>query len=198
MKILRLIAGACLIAACVLIGQDTRAQGGPEAMNTPGAHLVLSLNMAEARAYWVSSLGDEVRHRLRKARIPFGNIAPAGNVVQVRLIRPEDADAALETLTDLSLVRGSQESDVAVAKGESGSTTITPTEAGLERRTSAALDETVAIVARRLKAMGVTAGTVRRGRDQIYVHAPRLQDIARLKELLTRRRGLRFTRCILR
>jgi SecD/SecF fusion protein len=40
--------------------------------------------------------------------------------------------------------------------------------------------------------MGITASAVRRGRDQIYVHAPGLQDTAQLKELLTNSAQLTF------
>jgi SecD/SecF fusion protein len=204
MKILRLIAAAYLIGACVLIAHGARAQDGSEAMNKPGAHLVLLLDVAEAHAYWVSSMQDGIRHRLRLARIPF-RVALADNALQVRLSKPENTDAALKALADLApatpsgdieepstFERGSQESDVVIAKGESGNVTITPTEAGLERRASMALDETVAIASRRLEGMGISASAARRGRDQIYVHAPGLQDTAQLKELLTNSAQLTF------
>jgi SecD/SecF fusion protein len=208
MKILRVIAAAYLIGTCFLIAHGARAQGGSEAMNKPGAHLVLLLDVAEARAYWVSSMRDEIRHRLRLARIPFREIALADNALRVRLARPENTDAALKALADLapadpsgnfealpSVERGAQENqenDVVVAQGEGGNITIMPTEVGLERRASLALDETVAIANRRLEGMGITASAVRRGRDQIYVHAPSLQDTAQLKGLLTNSAQLTF------
>ena len=90
------------------------------------------------------------------------------------------------------LVRGSATSDVAVAKGEGGNITITPTEAGLERRMNAALDNAVVIAVRRLEGMGVAATAVRQGRDRIHVHASALQDTSALKELLTKPARLGF------
>ena len=203
MRILRLIAAASLISA-PLIADGARAQGS-EVMSKPGAHLVLLLDAAEVRASWLSSMRDDIRGRLREAKVGFGRLAVADNVVQVRLAKPEDADAALKALVDLApaapggilervlgLMRGSATSDVAVAKGEGGNITITPTEAGLERRTNAALGNAVVIAGRRLDGMGVAATAVRQGRDRIYLHAPALQETLALKDLLTKPARLGF------
>jgi len=205
MRILRLIAAGFLIGASALIVGEARAQGASEAMSRPGAHLVLLLDAAEVRTHWLSSMRDEIRSRLREAKVGFGGLAVADNVVRVRLTKPEDADAALKALADLApaapggilervlgLMRGSATSDVAVAKGEGGNITITPTEAGLERRTNTALDNAVAIASRRLDGMGVAASAVRQGRDRIHVHAPALQETRALKELLTKPARLGF------
>ena len=64
--------------------------------------------------------------------------------------------------------------------------------AGLERRTSAALDDAAAVAGRRLDGMGVVANVVRRGLDRVYVHAPALQETAALKELLAKPARLGF------
>jgi preprotein translocase subunit SecD len=147
-------------------------------MSKAGAHPVLSLDAAEVCASWLTSLRDDARTRLREAKISVGRPAVADNEVQVRLAKPEDADAAVKALADLSLtvptglverflaqLRGLG-SDVTVVKSEGGIVTITPTEAGLARRTDAALDNAVTIVGRRLEGMGFTATTVRQGRDR--------------------------------
>jgi preprotein translocase subunit SecD len=204
MPTLRSIAAVCLIGAFALAANGARAQSGPEAMSKPGAHLVLLLDVAEVRAYWLGSLRDEVRKRLREAKIGHGRLLLADNMVQVRLAKAEDADGALKALADLApatpsgvldrllaLLRGAG-SEVTVAKTDADSITVAPTQTGLERRTSAALDDAVAIAGRRLEGMGVAGSAVRRGRDQIYVHAPAVQDTAALKELLTRSARLAF------
>ena len=205
MRILRLPAAVFLIGAAVLIAEEARAQGASDATSKPGAHLVLLLDAAEVRAHWLVSMRDEIRGRLREVKVGFSGLTVADNVVRVRLAKPEDADAALKALVDLApaapsglLQRllgpmlGSPGSDVAVAKGERGTITITPTEAGLERRISTALDDAVAIAGRRLDGMGVAASAVRQGRDRIYVHAPALQDTTAIKELLTKPARLGF------
>src|SRR5262245_46331546 len=145
MRISRLIAAGSLIAASAIVVGEARAQGASEAWSKPGAHLVLLLDVAEVRASWLSSMRDEIRRRLREAKVGFGGLGVADNVVRVRLAKPEDADAALKALVDLApaapggilervlgLMRGSATSDVVVAKGEGGNITVTPTEAGLE------------------------------------------------------------------
>src|ERR1700693_3399081 len=102
MRILRLIAAASLISASALITVGVRAQDGTDAMSKPGAHLVLLLDAAEVRAYWLSSMRDEIRSRLRQAKIGFGGVTVADNVVQVRLGKPEDADAVVKALAHLA------------------------------------------------------------------------------------------------
>src|SRR5215831_2134741 len=117
MRTLRLLVTAALAVVFMLIANGAWAQDGSEAMSRAGAHLVLSLDADEVRAYWLTSMRDEIRGRLRE----------------------------------------SLGSDIRVAKGEGGSITIAPTERGLERRTSAALDNTLAIVTRRLDEIGLAA-----------------------------------------
>jgi protein-export membrane protein SecD len=205
MRILRLVAVALLLLVSVPIADGVRAQGGSQTMSKPGTHLILALDTAEVRTYWLSSMRDAIRSRLREAKVGFGGLAVADNRVQVRLAKPEDAEAALKALADLAptapsgimerllgYVRGSPGNDVAVAKGEDGTITITPTEAGLGRRTSSALDNAVAIVSRRLDGMAVAGSAIRLGRDRIYVHAPALQDASALRELLTKPARLGF------
>ena len=204
-RTLYLLAVVFLASATMLSTNDTWAQDGPEAMSTPGAHLVLSLDADEVRTYWLNSMRDEIRSRLRTAKIGFGGLTLVDNVVKVRLTKPEDADNAVRALGDLAptvptglldrflaVLRGSLESDIIVDKGEGGVITISPTEGGVERRTSAALDNTLAIVSRRLDGMGVAASVEHRGRDRIYVRAPSLQDTSGLKELLTKPARLGF------
>jgi len=196
-----------ILSACasILTGNGAWAQERSETMSKPGAHVVLAIDTEEVRTYWLLSMRDEIRTRLREAKVGFGGIALADNVMQVRLPNLEDADKAVRALGDvaptapigllerfLAIVRGSLESDIIVAKGEGGIITISPTARGLERRTSAALEDTLAIVARRLDGMGVAASAARRGRNEIYVHAPSLQDTAALKELLTKPARLGF------
>jgi len=206
MRHLLLIAAAFLISAFALIAEGTwTAQAGSDAMSEPGAHLVLLLDAAEVRAHWLSTMRDEVRSRLRKARVGIGGSALVDNAVHVRLAKPEDADAVQRALTDiapavpsgilerfLSAIGWWAVNDVTVAKHEGGSITVTPTEVGLERRMSSALESAVSIAGRRLAGMGLVASAVRMGRDQIYVHAAALQDTAALKELLTKSARLGF------
>src|SRR4026207_656173 len=63
-----------------------------------GAHLLLSMEVADVRKDWLNTLRDDTRKRLREAKIPFTALGITNNAVQVRLAKAEDADAALKTL----------------------------------------------------------------------------------------------------
>lgn len=205
MPTLRYVIVAWLLFAQAVVVERATAQGTQGAESKPGVHLVLQLDVAEVRAHWLGSLRDEIRSRLREAKIGIGRLVVTDNVVQLRLANPADGDAALKLLGDLAPaaaeglyerllgpVLGARGSDVAITRGESGNIAIAPTEVGLERRARAAVDDAVAIAGRRLEGMGITASATRRGRDQIGVHAPALQDAAALKLLLTKPGRLGF------
>src|SRR5262245_60939419 len=101
MRFLFLIAVASLIGASALIADGARAQGA-EVMSKPGVHLVLLLDEAGVRASWLGSLRDQIRGRLREAKVGFGRLLVTDSGVQVRLAKPEDTDAALKALGDLA------------------------------------------------------------------------------------------------
>src|SRR5581483_6475604 len=63
-----------------------------------GAHLLLAMETSEVRKDWLDTLRDDARKRLRDAKIPVAAVGITNNVVQVRLAKPEDADAALKEL----------------------------------------------------------------------------------------------------
>lgn len=200
MPTLRCLAAVLLLTLGSAIDQ-VRAQGAQDADSMPGVHLVLQLDAADIRAQWLNTLRDEIRSRLRDAKINIGRLVIGDNAVQLRLANPEDLDAVLKLLGDLAPAPprniyerwlGSVGRDVSVASSEGGNVTIAPTEAGLKRRTDAALDDAVSIAGRRLEGMGIGASATRRGLSQIKVHAPALKEATSLKALLTKPGRLGF------
>src|SRR5215813_9464128 len=100
-----------------------------------GAHLLLSMETGEVRKDWLDTLRDDARRRLREAKIGVSAVGIAGNAVQVRVAKPEETEAALKILKQMiqplgNPVFGQTGSDVEVQKGEGGSLTVTPSEAG--------------------------------------------------------------------
>ncbi len=163
-----------------------------------GAHLLLSMETADVRKDWLETLRDDARKRLRDAKIPVAAIGITNNVVQVRLAKPEDADAALKELKGLAqqtgnLIRGFAGSDLDLRKADGGIVVITPTDAGLQQRISDAVGAAIETVRRRVDAMGTTEPTiVRQGSSRILVQVPGLQDTAQLKELIGKTARLSF------
>ena len=87
-----------------------------------GAHLLLAMETADVRKDWLETLRDDARKRLRDAKIAFTGLGIANNAVQVRLAKPEDADAALKELRGLvqqtgNLMLGTTVTDIEVHEG---------------------------------------------------------------------------------
>ena len=163
-----------------------------------GAHLLLSMEVAEVRKDWLDTLRDEARNRLRNAKLGFSGLGIANNAVQVRLAKAEDADAALKELRGMvqpmgSALIGTSTNDIDVQKGEGGVITIAPTEPGLQQRIANAIGAAIETVRRRVDAMGTAeANIVRQGSSRILVQVPGLQDTASLKKLLGETARLSF------
>ncbi len=163
-----------------------------------GAHLLLSMEVADVRKDWLNTLRDDARKRLREAKIPFTALGITNNAVQVRLAKAEDADAALKTLRGLiqqtgNLMLGTSITDLEVTKAEGGLIRLTPTEPGLQHRISSAISAAIETVRRRVDAMGTTEpNIVRQGSSRILVQVPGLQDTAQLKELIGKTARLSF------
>jgi SecD/SecF fusion protein len=70
------------------------------------------VDVADVRINWLSTIRDEARSHLRDVKIGFTGLVGGENLVQVRLTKPEDADAALKALADLArAVRAESSSD---------------------------------------------------------------------------------------
>jgi preprotein translocase subunit SecD len=163
-----------------------------------GAHLLYQLQVDDVRKDWLDALRDDARLRLREAKIPVAAVGIAGKAVQVRVARAEDADAAFKALRQIvqpignPLLRGSG-TDLEVRRGEGGSFTIAPTEAGLQQRTGNAVSAAIETVRRRVDPSGTAESTiVRQGADRILVQVPGLQDTAELKKRIGETARLSF------
>ena len=94
-----------------------------------GAHLLLSMETSEVRKDWLDTLRDDARRRLREAKVGVTGLGVANNAVQVRLAKPEDAEAALKELRGMiqpigNLLVGSSGSDIEIKRGDGGVITI--------------------------------------------------------------------------
>jgi preprotein translocase subunit SecD len=164
-----------------------------------GAHLLLALDQNEIRKDWLSNLREDARKTLRDAKIGFSAIGVTGDAVQVRLVKPEDTDAALKELKKLSqpignAILGTTSNDTELEKGsEPGLILIKPTSIGMQERVSNAASASIETVNRRVNALGTSESTVvRQGRDRILVQYPGLTDTKQLKDLIGKTAKLSF------
>jgi protein-export membrane protein SecD len=163
-----------------------------------GAHLLLAMDTNELRQEWLRTLRDDARRNLRDAKLFPTGVGVVGNAVQVRLAKPEEADAAVRELRKLvqqqgSAVLGTSSDDITIAKGDGGVITLAPTAAGLQQRVSNAAGAAIETVNRRINALGTAESTVvRQGADRILVQYPGLTDTKVLKELIGQTAKLSF------
>jgi protein-export membrane protein SecD len=163
-----------------------------------GAHLLLGMDSEQLRKDWLTTLREDARRTLRDAKIFPASVGVAGGSVQVRLVKPEEADAAVKELRKLqqqlgSALVGTSGTDIDITKGDGGLITLTPTPAGFTQRQTNIISSAVETVNRRVNALGTAESTVvRQGRDRILVQYPGLQDTAGLKEILGKTAKLSF------
>jgi len=141
-----------------------------------GAHLLLSMDTDELREDMLTSLREDVRAALRKARIGVGATAIRGNAVQVRLAKPDDEAKALEALEDLveplstTMLVGTNDTNITVAKTDDGLIALTLTDAALRKRVTDAIGAAIETVRRRVDPTGnVDASITRNGTERILL-----------------------------
>ncbi|MDX2205588.1 MAG: protein translocase subunit SecD [Hyphomicrobiaceae bacterium] len=155
-----------------------------------GAYLLYSMEPGDVRKDWLETLRDDARRRLRDAKIGVQAVGITGGAVQVRLAKPEEADAAVKELRNLAqqignVLTGTTGTDVDVRKAEGGVILIVPTEPGIQNRISNAVSAAIETIRRRVDPDGTTeALIVREGTSRILIQVPGLTDTTELKKLV--------------
>ena len=163
-----------------------------------GAHLLYPMEANDVRKDWLENLRDDARRRLREAKIPVTAVGITNNGVQVRLAKPEDADAAVKDLRNLAqqtgnILTGTTGTDIDVRKNDGGVILIVPTETGIQQRISNAVSAAIETIRRRVDSMGTTEPVIlREGASRILIQVPGLTDTAELKELVGKTARLTF------
>lgn len=164
-----------------------------------GAHLLLAIDQKDIRHDWLTNLREDARRSLRDAKIGFSAIGISGEALQVRLVKPEDADQAYEALRKLvqpigNQILGTTGDDIEVRRGaEPGVLLIQPTAFGMRERLIHATSASIETINRRVNAMGTAESeVVQQGRDRILVQYPGLTDTQQLKDLIGQTAKLSF------
>lgn len=163
-----------------------------------GAHMLLAMDTNELKADWLTALRDDARKQLRDGKIGFSAVGVQGDVVQVRLIKPEDSEKAFADLKKLiqpigNPLFGNSGSDLEVANLGGGTLTLKPTVAGLNQRISNATGAAIETINRRVNGLGVAESTViRQGADRILIQFPGLKDTGQLKDIIGQTAKLTF------
>ncbi|MDN5927679.1 MAG: protein translocase subunit SecDF [Hyphomicrobiales bacterium] len=164
-----------------------------------GSHILLQLDRKSLIDERLTSIRDEIRSKLRDARIGYTGLSGSGNTVQVRIRDTSQVDAAKKALADLTnpvqsgLFGGGSLTEATLEEPEAGLLRFTLTEEGINYRVSSALTKSIEVVSRRVNELGTTEPIIQQqGTDRILVQVPGLQDPQRLKEILGKTAKLTF------
>ncbi|MCB1493177.1 MAG: protein translocase subunit SecD, partial [Rhodobiaceae bacterium] len=155
-----------------------------------GSHLLLQVDTDAVVKERVDALRDDIRRLLRDARIGYVNLRASGDKATFNLRDAADLDKAKSTLRELEsagvqAILSGNVREVSMTSTDAGQFTLTLTPEGIQHRISAAVEQSIEIVRRRIDELGTTEPNIQRqGADRILVQVPGLQDPQRLKDIL--------------
>ena len=148
-----------------------------------GSYLLLQVDLDAVRKERLDTILDRARQALsgkyRTLAIPAGE-----SRVAVALRDPAQTQSALDALKPVAVNSdGGQDFDVATQPD--GTISLVPNEAALRARASAAVQQSIEIVRRRIDATGVLDPQItRQGDNRIVVQLPGVDDPNRIKQLI--------------
>src|SRR5262245_44155905 len=163
----------------VVLGLDLRG----------GSHLVLEVDSANLVRERLQLVAEDLRTRLREARITRPVVNAGADAVTVRLGDPAQQQEALRIARGLAgrgvSTFGVGEPDLVVATPSERELRVSLSEAGVRDRVDAAAEQSLEIVRHRIDEVGVAEPTIQRvGSDRILVQLPGVQDPTRIRQLL--------------
>jgi preprotein translocase subunit SecD len=151
-----------------------------------GSHLLLEVDAKAVIRERLESGVDSARDALREARIRYEGLGVEGAAAMVTIL---DRDRAAEAQ---SLLR-KLDPDTVVTLESSGRISIALTELAIRQRESAAVEQSLEIVRRRIDETGVREPTIQRqGKDRILVQLPGVDDPERIKALIGKTAKMTF------
>ncbi len=157
-----------------------------------GSYLLLQVDMNAVEHERLDSLTDSVRSALLKARVGYQGLSaqPAQHRVFFHLRDPGQHDAALAALRTVSQ---DVVNEYTIDDLGGGNLALTLLPAAMATRASAAVEQSIEIVRRRIDETGVADPQIsRQGSDRIVVELPGIADPERIKQLLGKTAKMTF------
>jgi preprotein translocase subunit SecD len=143
-----------------------------------GSYLLLEVDTGYVVREQMQSLVEGIRTTLRKERIKYSDLGVKGDSVSVRILEAADRDNARQHLRKL-------DPGTTLDGREDGTLVLTFTEQSRIERKSAAVNQSLEIVRRRIDELGTREPSIQRqGADRIVVQLPGVKDPDRIKSLL--------------
>jgi len=143
-----------------------------------GSHLLLEVDTGAVKNDRLLNLVDDVRVAFRNEKITYTDLGVQGDAVTARLRDPADREKALTALRAIDAA-------ATVAVSPDSVVRFSYDEKAWQERYSAAIQQSLEIVRRRIDETGTKETTiVRHGLDRILVQLPGVDDPERVKRLL--------------
>lgn len=151
-----------------------------------GSHLLLRVDTEALIRERLEGMVDSVRDELRKARIRYQELAVDGSAVAATIPDPEQRDDASALVRKL-------DPDTEVSISADGRIRVALSEQAILQRQSAAVEQSLEIIRRRIDETGVREPTIQRqGADRVLVQLPGMDDPQRIKALIGKTAKMTF------
>ena len=161
-----------------------------------GSYLLMEVDMKAVIKERLDGLVDAVRQALRPGAIFYQTLdaQPDQNRVVLRLRDPTKTDAALAAVRPLVQPEGPNNTpDMDIATTPDGAITMTLAPVALHARATAAVQQSIEIVRRRIDETGVVDPQItQQGDSRIVVQLPGIEDPNRIKQLLGKTAHMTF------
>ncbi len=162
-----------------------------------GSYLLMQVDMQAVIKERLDSLADSARQNLRRVGVQQFVVTPQENQnrLLVRLPDPSTTDKALDALRELAVVstNGLTSRPDLDFDSSPGQIIVTLSPVALNDRATAAVQQSIEIVRRRIDETGVIDPIINReGTDRIVVQLPGIEDPNRIKELLGKTAHMTF------
>ena len=198
------ILGVCVLGALLCIPNAARAPARWLPWRTVrlgldlqgGSYLLMQVDMNSVIKERLAGLTDAAREQLRKAGIFYRAVEaqPDKRRVVVQVRDPARTDAAVAALKPLVQTQGQMAvPDLDITPAPDGAITLALSPVALNDRATAAVQQSIEIVRRRIDETGVVDPQVsREGEDRIVVQLPGVGDPERIKALLGKTAHMTF------
>ncbi|HJS85935.1 MAG TPA: protein translocase subunit SecD [Acetobacteraceae bacterium] len=198
------ILGVCVLAALLCIPNAAQAPNAWLPWRTVrlgldlqgGSYLLMQVDMNAVVKERLAGLTDSAREQLRKAGIFYKSVESQPDLrrVVVTVRDPARTQAALAALKPLIQTQGPMNlPDLDITAGAEGAITLQLSPVALTERATAAVQQSIEIVRRRIDETGVVDPQVsREGSDRIVVQLPGVGDPERIKALLGKTAHMTF------
>jgi preprotein translocase subunit SecD len=158
-----------------------------------GSELLLEAKTTDFARQRIEAMEDTIRTELRRTNMGIDQVSTAGDQLTFVVTNPAqvaDVNRKVREMVQPGTFGGTQEWEVS---SEGQRITLKPTAAGLSAAIDNAMDDTRAVIDRRINAMGTVEPTIlRQGANRVVVQVPGLQDPEALKRLVGRTARLEF------